>query len=243
MTQACRKYAPARRNELRLLQNSLRPTSNRAFQTKGSMIFDFIRAVNKIFVGPGCTIALCLSTLPARAEPFAFDKGYTAITFSWMHLGLSRQSARFNGVEGTADLDAEHPENSNVAVTIRSNSVQSGVDGFDRILRGPDYFNATTYPTITFRSTTVTRTGEKTADVDGELEILGQSKPVTLHVTLNVMADHPSADANPAYTGKKVAGFSAKTTLSRSAWGMSRGTPLVSDDVDLNIETELVSKN
>ena len=207
------------------------------------MISDFIRAMNRVIVGLGCATALCLSTLQAHAEPFVFDKGYTAITFSWMHLGLSRQTARFNGVEGTADLDVEHPENSSVTVTIRSNSVQSGVDGFDRILRGPDYFNATTYPTITFRSTTVTRTGEKTADVEGDLEILGQSKPVTLHVTLNVMAEHPSADANPAYAGKKAAGFSAKATLSRSAWGMSRGTPLVSDDVELNIETELVSKN
>ncbi len=179
----------------------------------------------------------------AAAEAFAFDKGFTAVTFSWSHLGLTRQTARFNGVDGSVEIDPEQPENSKVDVTIRSNSVQSGVDTFDRILRGPDYFNATTYPTITFKSNTVTRTGEKTADVEGELNVLGQSKPATLHVTLNVFGAHPSADANPAYAGKKVAAFSARTQISRSAWGMSRGTPLVSDEVEIQIETELVSRD
>jgi polyisoprenoid-binding protein YceI len=179
---------------------------------------------------------------PVTAEPFVFDKGFTALTFSWSHLGLTRQTARFNGVDGSAEIDPEHPENSKIEVTIRTNSVQSGVDTFDRILRGPDYFNATTYPTITFRSTSVTRTGEKTADVEGELSILGQSKPATLRVTLNVFGAHPSADANPAYAGKKVAAFSARTQVLRSAWGMARGTPLVSDEVEIQIETELVSK-
>lgn len=189
------------------------------------------------------TSLLTFTTHPVRAEPFQFDKGYTAILFSWSHLGLSRQTARFNAVDGSVDLDLEHPENSSVNVVIRANSLQSGVENFDRILRGPDFFNATTYPTITFRSTEVTRTGEKTADVAGDLEILGQSKPVVLKVTLNVLGDHPSGDANPAYAGKKAAAFSAKTQVLRSAWGMGRGAPLVSDEIDVDIESELLSKN
>ena len=188
-------------------------------------------------------LMLTAHTAPVAAEPFVFDKGFTAVTFSWSHLGLSRQTARFNGVDGLADIDPERPESSKVDVTIRTSTVQSGVDTFDRILRSPDYLNAATYPTIAFHSTTVTRTGEKTADVEGELEILGQSKPVTLHVTLNVFGPHPSADANPAYIGKKVAAFSAKTQILRSNWGMSRGAPLVSDEVENAIETELVSKD
>ena len=186
---------------------------------------------------------LWIAAMPAaRAETFVLDKGYTALLFSWSHLGLSRQTARFNGIEGIADIDPENPENSKLDITIRSNTLQSGVDTFDRILRGPDYFNATTHPTITFKSTNVTRTGEKTADVSGELNILGQSKPVVLQVTLNIFGAHPSADANPAYIGKKVAAFSAKAQVRRSDWGMSRGTPLVSDDIDISIESELISK-
>ena len=190
-----------------------------------------------------CLAAACFALTPASAEPFVFDKGFTLITFSWSHLGLTRQMARFNGYDGSIDIDPEHPENSMVDITIRTSSLQTGVDTFDRILRGPDYFDATTHPAITFRSTKVTRTGEKTADVAGELNIHGISKPAILQVTLNLFGQHPSAAATPTYTGKKVAAFSAKAQVLRSAWGMSRGAPLVSDEIEVAIETELVSND
>jgi polyisoprenoid-binding protein YceI len=177
-----------------------------------------------------------------RAEPFVPDKGYTAVIFSWSHLGLSRQQARFNAIDGVVDIDPQNPEASKVDITIRTASVQTGIETFDRILRGPDYLDATTYPAITFRSTAVKRTGEVTADVTGELTIRGKPVPVVLAVTLNQYGTHPAAAATPTYAGKKVAAFSAKTNVSRSAWGMGRGAPLVSDEVDISIETELVSK-
>ena len=183
-----------------------------------------------------------VTTVPAAAEPFVMDKGYTALTFAWSHLGLTRQHARFNGIEGAIDIDPQNPENSSIDVTIRTATVQSGVDAFDRILRSPDYFDATTYPTIAFRSTSVKRTGEVTADVTGDLNIRGQSVPAVLHVTLNQFGEHPSGAANPSYAGKKVAAFSARAQVLRSAWNMGRGAPLVSDEIDISIETELVSR-
>jgi polyisoprenoid-binding protein YceI len=189
-----------------------------------------------------CFAVLAGNASALRAEPFVLDKGYTAIIFSWSHLGLSRQQARFNAIEGAIDIDPQNPEASKVDITIRTASVQSGIDTFDRILRSQDYFDATTYPAITFRSTAVKRTSEVTADVTGELNIRGQSVPVVLAVTLNQFGAHPSGAANPNYAGKKVAAFSAKTNVSRSAWGMGRGAPLVSDEVDIAIESELVSK-
>ena len=154
---------------------------------------------------------------------------------------LTRQQARFNGIEGLVDIDSQNPENSKVEITIRTASVQSGVDTFDRILRGPDYLDATTYPAITFRSTAVKRTSEVTADVMGDLNMRGQTVPVTLKVTLNQYGAHPSGAANPNYAGKKVAAFSAKTLVLRSAWNMGRGAPVISDEVEIAIETELVS--
>ena len=191
---------------------------------------------------PAVVLGVLLAGMPARAEPFVFDKGYTMLTFSWSHLGLTRQQARFNGVEGTIDIDPERPEQSQVDVTIRAASVQSGNDTVDRILRSPDYFNAATHPAITFRSTHILRTSEKTADVTGELTMLGQAKSVVLHVTLNVYGTHPLGAANPAYSNKKSAAFSATAKVLRSDWSLGRGVPLVSDEVDIAIETELVGK-
>ena len=187
-------------------------------------------------------LAALVAALPVRAEPFVFDKGYTMLTFSWSHLGLTRQQARFNVIEGSIDIDPEHPELSRLDVTIRVASVQSGNDTFDRILRSPDYFNAATHPAITFHSTHILRTGEKTADVTGDLTMLGQTKAVVLRVTLSLYGTHPLGAANPAYANKKAAAFSATANVRRSDWGMNRGVPLVSDEVEIAIETELLGQ-
>ena len=197
---------------------------------------------NRLRLATLTAIGMLVAAAPLRAEPFVFDKGYTMLTFSWSHLGLTRQQARFNGIDGTIDIDTERPEQSLIDVTIRAASVQSGNDTFDRILRGPDYFNAATHPTITFRSTHILRTGEKTADVTGELTMLGQTKSAVLRVTLNLYGAHPLGVANPAYANKKAAAFSAIAKVRRSDWGMGRGVPMVSDDVEIAIETELVGK-
>lgn len=191
----------------------------------------------------GAVVAAVVAAPSAGAEPFVLDKGYTAVIFSWSHLGLSRQQARFNAIEGSVDIDPQNPEASTIDITIRAASVQSGIDAFDRILRSPDYFDATTHPAMTFRSTNVKRTSEVTASITGELTIRGKSLPVVLMTTLNQFGAHPSGAANPNYAGKKVAAFSAKTSVSRSSWGMGRGAPLVSDEVEISIESELVSRD
>ena len=185
---------------------------------------------------------LTLSCAPVHAELFGFDPGYTSLVFSWSHLGLTRQSARFSSIDGSADIDPEAPEKSTLDVTIRAASVDSGNDTFDRILRSHDYFNAASSPTITFHAVSVVRTGEKTADVTGDLQIRGISKPVTMHVTLNLFGNHPAAAANAAYVGKHVAAFSATAEIRRSDWGIDRGLPLIPDEVEIAIETEMINR-
>jgi len=178
----------------------------------------------------------------AVAEPYIFDRGYTLITFSWNHLGLTRQQGRVNGYEGTFDIDPADPEKSTFEVTMRVNSLQTGVDALDRILRSADYFDAARFPVMTFKSTSVKRTGETTAEVAGDLTVRGVTKPVVLNVRLNFNGAHPLATVNPAYTGKRVLAFSATTTLKRSDFEITRATPMVSDEIEIAIESELVSR-
>ena len=85
---------------------------------------------------------------------------------------------------------------------------------------------------ITFKSTAIVMTGSKTADVTGDLTMLGVTKPVTLKVTFNGgMASHPMAK-------KPAAGFSATGTVKRSEFGMTNALPFIGDDVTVLIETE-----
>jgi polyisoprenoid-binding protein YceI len=87
---------------------------------------------------------------------------------------------------------------------------------------------------MTFVSTGIEKTSDKTSKLTGDLTLLGVTKPVTLDITFNNMAPHPL----PAYNGVMVAGFSARGKLKRSDFGMSYATPGVGDDIELWLEVE-----
>lgn len=178
----------------------------------------------------------------AASEPYTFDKGHTNITFSWDHLGISRQSGRILDYEGTLDFDPETPEEAKIAVTMKVASLWTGVDALDKHLKTADFFDAPRFPTMTFAGTSVKKTGDKTGEVTGDLTIMGVAKPVTLTVTWNFTGEHPLGKLNPTYKDKTVSGFSATAKLLRSEWGIKRGTPLTSDEIEISINTQLFKK-
>jgi polyisoprenoid-binding protein YceI len=193
------------------------------------------------FFGIPAVVALLLA-VPAAADTYVFDRGHTFVGFSWERAGLSRQQGRFTDIAGTVEFDAEKPEAATVEVTIRASSLQTGVDVLDRALRSPDFFDSANHPVITFKSTAVTKTGEKTGTVTGDLTMLGLTKPVTLQVLFAFAGPHPQGNINASLRDKAVAVFSAKGSLKRSDWGLSRAIPMVSDDIQVTIETELLKK-
>ncbi len=178
----------------------------------------------------------------ASADTYVIDKENTQVAFSWDRVGLTRQLGRFTDVAGTVEFEPETPESGSVDVTIRAASVMTGVAAFDRNLRSPDFFDAASFPVITFKSTAVSRTGDKTGEVTGDLTILGVTKPVTLQVTWVFTGEHPFGKMNAAYRDKTVSVFSAKGTIKRSEWGLTRVIPYVADEITLQIEAELIKK-
>lgn len=177
---------------------------------------------------------------PAQSATYQLDKEQTNVTFSWNHLGISRQSARILDVAGTLAFDPAEPEKSSIQATLKTSSIWTGLPAFDRQLKTADYFDAGQFPAITFKSTDVKKTGDRTGEVAGELTILGRTNPVTLNVTWNFTGDHPLGPSNPAYQDKHVSGFTASAKLLRSNWGMARGAPLVSDEIEITINTEFI---
>jgi polyisoprenoid-binding protein YceI len=192
-----------------------------------------------------CLSLLCLSVAAtsARADTWTFDKAHTEIRFSWDHLGLSRKSGRFLDMEGTLEFTPTDPEAGGIDVSIRTASIATGVKELDDHLKSPDFFGAAANPKITFKSSGVTKTGDKTGEVNGDLTIAGVKKPVTLDVTWNFTGEYPLSAVNASYQGKWVSGFSAKTTISRSDFGLKRAVPLISDDVQITIEAEFLRKD
>lgn len=190
---------------------------------------------------------LALVATPALAEDLALpagtyqlDKSHTSLVFSVGHLGFSHYTASFDTFDATLNLDPAHPEKASVKATIdpRSLDLPTPPEGFTQTLLGKDWLNAGKFPQISFTSSTIEMTGERTAKVHGNLELLGMKKPVVLNAVFNGGYKGHPMDPNARI------GFSATTSFNRSDFGMNYGIPApgttmgVSDLVKVTIEAE-----
>lgn len=176
----------------------------------------------------------------AAADTYRFDPQHTSIRFSWDHLGMSRQQARFTAYEGTLEFDTNEPEAARVAILIKTASVESGVAILDERLRSAKFFEADVFPEAAFVSSAVRRTGERTAVVTGNLSLHGTTRPVDLDVRWNHTGPHPLDGIDPNYAGLFISGFSVRARLQRSAFGLTRHLPIIPDQIEVEIETELI---
>lgn len=181
------------------------------------------------------TLSIALFAAGAHAEPqeFTFDASHTNILWSLSHAGFSNFIGEFREFDGKLMLDEKDPEKSSLEVTIETASARSDNDMLDGKLKGSDFFNTEKFPEAAFKSTNVTKTGDKTAKIEGDLTLLGVTKPVTLDVKLNKIG-------LDKWQNKRKAGFSATAKIKRSDFGMNYLVPDVGDEVTLTIETEAV---
>lgn len=172
-------------------------------------------------------------SLPAAvvAAPVTYhlDGGHTLVLASWNHKGLSNPTAMFSDIEGTLVYDPEQPTAARVEATIPLASIHTGSEKLNAHLKSDDFFAADAFPVATFESTSVkTGADDKRLIVEGKLTVHGVTKPVTLDVHLNAIRD-----------GEKPAiAFDARTTLSRSAFGVDRYVPYIGDEIAIRITTE-----
>lgn len=179
----------------------------------------------------GAVVALFAAAAVRAADAYTFDKAHTNILFFITHHGYTKVLGKFHDYDGEIVFDPDNVERSRVRVAIRTASINMFHDKLNEHLRTPDFFWAEKFPTMTFVSTKVEKTGEKTGRIIGDLTLLGVTKPVTLEVTFNKAADHP------VYKVWSV-GFSARGTLTRSDFGMKYAVPRIGDEVELVIEVE-----
>jgi polyisoprenoid-binding protein YceI len=175
-------------------------------------------------------VALFAAPAQAAPETYKLDASHTAVTWHVNHFGFSTPSGKFMNVDGTLVLDEADPAASKVNVTIALDGVNSGVAKLDEHLKNADFFDIEKFPTATFASTAVEKTGDNTAKVTGDLTLHGVTKPVVLDVTLNKIGENMMK--------VKTAGFSATTTIKRTDFGIDKYAPNLGDDVKIEIESE-----
>jgi polyisoprenoid-binding protein YceI len=171
------------------------------------------------------------SPQPATAEKYDIDASHSGVVFGWNHFGFSNPNARFDKIEGSVQLDKGDLSKSSVSVTLPLEGLDTGVAKLDEMLKGPDFFDAAKYPTITFKSTKIAKIGDNGLKVTGELTVHGVTKIVMLDAKVNKIGifEIPGVMKAPA------AGFDATTVIKRSDFGVTKFVPAVSDEIAVRI--------
>jgi polyisoprenoid-binding protein YceI len=164
-------------------------------------------------------------------------EGHMTVHFSIDHNGMSLTRGTFRELTGELVFDENNPEASQLTVKIEAASLDTGHAYRDHAVRGPWFLDVVKHRFITFKSTNVTKTGDNTGKVTGDLTMHGVTKPVTLDVTLNKKSKRPS--------GEDYIGFSATASLNRLDWDItnfsSKSPPAITGEtVDMEISAEFV---
>lgn len=178
------------------------------------------------------------ATGPLAAADYVIDPGHTSIHFKVGHFHFSQLQGRFNKISGSFTFDPAKAETSKVNVMVDVGSIDTNHKARDDHMRAPEFFNVVRFPTAQFQSTRIVVTGARTGLMTGDLKIMGVTIPVTLEVTFNGIAAHPLGEKFGRYKGIRVAGFSARTSISRSSFGMTSAPGEKGDRAELTIEVE-----
>lgn len=181
------------------------------------------------------TMLLVGATLAASAQTstWKIDPVHSGIEFKIRHLAVANVRGTLSKPTGIVKLDERDVTRSSVEATINTASINTNEDARDKHLKSPEFFDVEKYPTITFRSTSLARSGGKLT-MTGDLTMNGVTKPVILAL------DGP---APPQTDSKGVtrSGFSATGTVHRPDFnfGPKYGPPVLGADVDFTIDIEM----
>lgn len=162
---------------------------------------------------------------------YKLDSSHAHAIFFINHLGFSEYTGDFHDISGTLNYAPAALETSKLNVTIKASSVVVQSKKLNEELKGPNFFNTAKYPDITFTSTELKKTSERTGTLIGNLTFLGATRPLTLDVEFMGGGTNPMSKA-------QTMGFVATGTLRRSDFGMVNYLPGLGNDIRLHISAE-----
>jgi polyisoprenoid-binding protein YceI len=174
-------------------------------------------------------LAISLSsfkTIPPAT--WSFDPAHSKLGFAISYLMVSDVEGSFQIKEATINTPKEDFTDATVTLVADVATVTTENEKRDEHLKTPDFFDAAKFPTLTFKSTSFKKIGDKKYEVKGDLTLHGVTKPVTLEA-VGAVSFHP-------YLKKDVAGFKVTGVIKRSDFGISTTTPttMLSDEVNLD---------
>jgi polyisoprenoid-binding protein YceI len=173
----------------------------------------------------------------AAPESYTIDPFHTFPNFEVNHLGMSNMRGHFGKTTGKFTID-HAAKTGSLDIAIQSASITTGDNdksgrqrARDEHLRTPDFFNVAEFPAMTYKATSVKFNGDNPGTIEGNLTLLGVTKPVPLQVENWKCGPHPASK-------KEMCGGNASGTLKRTDFGMKFGVPMLGDELKLWIEIE-----
>ncbi|MDT0453527.1 YceI family protein [Streptomyces hesseae] len=176
--------------------------------------------------------------LAALTGDYTIDPAHSSIGFTVRHAMVTNVKGSFLQHEGTLHLDGSDPSRSTAAIDVRIDSVDTGIKDRDAHLLSGDFFDAGTFPLMTFRSTAAERVGGDRYRLTGDLTIKDVTRPLSLDLEFN-------GAATDVYGSERV-GFEGSAEILRSDWGLTwnaaleAGGVMVSDKVKLTFDISAV---
>jgi polyisoprenoid-binding protein YceI len=170
----------------------------------------------------------------AATTTWQIDPNHANAQFTVRHLGISNVQGEFTKVNGTVVIDDDDITKSSVEATIPLDSLFTRVTMRDNDLKSEHFFNAAQFPTMTFKSTKITKAADGSVKMTGDLTIRGVRKEVTFDVS--------GLTAPIKAMGGTRRGVAASTHINRQDFGVSADPGMVGDDIAIQLDVEMVQK-
>jgi polyisoprenoid-binding protein YceI len=174
-----------------------------------------------------------------QSTTWKIDPAHSAAEFKVRHMMVSNVKGHFGGITGTVTLDEADITKSTVEAVIDVATINTREPQRDADLKGENFLHAEKFPTLSFKSTGITRKGAGALDVTGDLTIRGVTRQVTFTV------DGPTPPTKDPWGNIRV-GLSATTKINRKDYGLvwnavlETGGVVVGDEVAITLDVELL---
>jgi len=196
------------------------------------LVFLFTVLSNYSFANDGTTPA------KTNAQKWTFDKAHSSVSFRVRHF-FTPVLGEFNSYDGEIFFDPSNLDGSSINVTIQVNSVDTKNGKRDPHLQSADFFDAETYPTMTFISEEITAQGNNEYIAKGKVTIKDVSTDFELPFKLLGIMDHPKRK------GTQISAFESLFVIKRNDFNVGTGqyveTAVIGDEVSVSITLELLS--
>lgn len=196
-----------------------------------------VTSLLKITLSSCLLLSLPAVTLAATVpQKWKLDVPKTNVEFEVKYLGKATTDGKFNKVNGAISYDVKNPTSTTINFTVYTNSIDTDRRLRDSFLRRKELLNTKQYPTMTFVSKKVSMINPKEANVTGDFTVLGQTKPLTVRVTLSDVENDP-------ITSKPTLRFRATGLVDRYSYGVTAFPKVISNIIPLEISGKLIAAN